>query len=155
MKEIVCQICNKQSSDILPASAVSPSVVDIIKKSHKWNPSEYICQNDLDEFRYEYIQTLLKTEKGELSKLDEDVLKSMNKKELLSKNIETYIEKNLSLGQRVADKLASFGGSWRIFTGTLSPKLCAASISLRTASLSIRAKHASRLASPLSKTFRY
>ncbi len=55
---------------------------------------------------------MLESEKGELSALDQRVLTSLREHEVLAKNIEAEFEHNPSLGNRLADKLASGGGSW-------------------------------------------
>jgi uncharacterized membrane protein len=56
--------------------------------------------------------TLLKQENVEISEMEKQVLESISKNELLSKDLEEELSKDLTSGQRVADKIASFGGSW-------------------------------------------
>ena len=50
---------------------------------------------------------------GELSEVEEEVINSINQQELLATNIEESLTENLTLGSRMADRIASFGGSWR------------------------------------------
>jgi uncharacterized membrane protein len=111
----VCQICNQQKdmSEMLPAAAVGGPVLDTIR-SHKpdWSPDGYICLDDLNRFRAEHVRDLLKTEGGELSALQQEVVESMKQGDLLSRNINREFEQGLTFGQRVADKIADFGGSW-------------------------------------------
>jgi uncharacterized membrane protein len=59
-----------------------------------------------------YIQNLLESEKGELTALDHEVLESLQRHETLSSNVDAEFEKELSLGEKMADGLATFGGSW-------------------------------------------
>lgn len=47
-----------------------------------------------------------------MKKLNELVLESIEEKKLISKKILETEEKNLTFGNAVADKIASFGGSW-------------------------------------------
>ena len=61
-------------------------------------------------------------DKGELSVLDEQVVKSLKEQELLSRNINVEYDRQRSLGEIMADRLADFGGSWLfigIFCGIL------------------------------------
>jgi len=58
------------------------------------------------------MERLLKDELGDLTHLEQDVLKSINDNELLSENIEPDMSRKLNLGERLSDKIASFGGSW-------------------------------------------
>ncbi len=55
---------------------------------------------------------MLESEKGELSSLEEEVVRSLQEHELLSLNTESEFEQNWSFGERLADKIATFGGSW-------------------------------------------
>jgi uncharacterized membrane protein len=58
------------------------------------------------------MATLLKQENAEISEMEEQVIESIAKNELLSKDLEEELSKDLTRGQRVADRIASFGGSW-------------------------------------------
>jgi len=60
-----------------------------------------------------YIHDLLHTEDEQLEKLNEIVAKSLEQEKLLLQKINTTSEDNLSPGQRIADKVAKFGGSWK------------------------------------------
>jgi uncharacterized membrane protein len=112
---VTCQICGKQKkmSEVMPAELVREPLVEMIRKTHPdWSPSGFICLADLDQVRSEYVKNVLETEKGELSTLEEDVLKSLKEQELLSENINVEFDQKLTLGQRLSDKLADSAGSW-------------------------------------------
>ncbi|HXX81884.1 MAG TPA: hypothetical protein VEI46_10070 [Thermodesulfovibrionales bacterium] len=64
------------------------------------------------------MQDVIKADKGKLSEWEQEVVESLKKQELLSENINDEHDKSLTLGERVADKLAGFGGSRR-FIGML------------------------------------
>jgi uncharacterized membrane protein len=118
-KNIVCNICGKTKarSMVMPAALVRDAVAEQIKASHPdWKPEGYICLSDLNQFRMQYIQHLLGSEKGELTALDQEVLESLQKHETLSSNVDAEFEKDLTLGEKMADRLASFGGSWTFLT---------------------------------------
>jgi uncharacterized membrane protein len=103
-------------------ATIRPSLEVMIKNKYKdWNDKKYICREDLDIFRKEYIQHVLETERGELSRLDKDVVKSLLKHEVVTKDINSEFSKELGLGDRLADRVASFGGSWKfiIFFGII------------------------------------
>lgn len=115
----VCQICGQRKNlkDILPAEMVRDSVVATIKKKHpKWSAKGYICYPDLNKFRIEHVQDVLETEKGELSHLDIEVVKSLKKHNVLVKNVNAEFEGKLALGQRLADRVTLFVGSWKFIT---------------------------------------
>lgn len=63
-----------------------------------------------------YIDELLDTENDHLKKLNEIVLQSVEQEKLLLQNIAESAAEQLTLGQRLADKVARFGGSWKFIT---------------------------------------
>jgi uncharacterized membrane protein len=71
-----------------------------------------ITLEELNHFRRLYLTSLISSEKGELDVIDKDVMDAIKNNSVLSENIEDDIEGQLTLGQRMADKIASFGGSW-------------------------------------------
>ncbi len=108
-----CGLCGKSEPQMLPAVLVRPPLVEEIKKQYPdWKTEGYICRSDLNRFRSEYIQGLLESEKGELSSLDQEVLNSLKRHETLASNVDEEYEKTFTLGERLADRLADFGGSW-------------------------------------------
>ena len=115
IEAVACQICKeeKKLKDVLPAELVRQSVVDTIKKKFpKWSSDGYICYNDLNKFRIEHVQDVLETERGELSHLDKAVVQSLKKHDVLAKNINVEFEGNLTFGQKIADSVTIFVGSW-------------------------------------------
>lgn len=71
-----------------------------------------ISIDELNKYRRLYLTRLVEQEKGELAILDLDVMKAINENSILSENIEPVIESQLTVGQKFADKIAEFGGSW-------------------------------------------
>ena len=111
---VQCQICGeKKLSEVLPAELVRESIVATIKKKYpKWSADGHICYADLNKFRIEHVQDVLETERGELSHLDNEVVKSLNKHEVLARNVNSEFERQQTFGQKVADGLTLFVGSW-------------------------------------------
>jgi uncharacterized membrane protein len=110
-----CQICHKQkqTNQLLPAELVRSSIQELILQSHpEWSLSGFICLEDLNRFRSLHLQSLLESEKGELTHLEHDVLQSMRDQDILSENVEETYKERLSFGERLADHIALFGGSW-------------------------------------------
>jgi len=102
----------------MPAELVHTSLVEsIVKKHPDWSSSGYICLSDLNHFRIKHIEGLLETEKGMLSRLEEDVIRSMREEEPLSRNIDEEYDRRLTFGNRIADAVANFGGSWPFIIG--------------------------------------
>ena len=77
-----------------------------------FNQDCYISLDELNHYRRLYLSSLVEQERGELDALDNDVMAKMKSNSILTDNIEDDIEEGLTLGQRLADKIATFGGSW-------------------------------------------
>lgn len=63
-----------------------------------------------------YINELLNTENDHLKKLNEIVLQSIEQEKLLMESLSQQQADKLTVGQRLADKVARFGGSWKFIT---------------------------------------
>ena len=111
----VCQICHKEKklSELMPGISVQSSIVDlIISKNYQWDPEGFICLDDLNDFRKEFVHGILTEEKGTLSEFEKEVLDSIVERDILSKDVDASYEKKASWGERLSDKIAQFGGSW-------------------------------------------
>lgn len=71
---------------------------------------------ELNHYRRLYLSYLIEQERGELDSIDRDVMSALNNNAVLSENIEDSIDENLTIGQKMADRIASFGGSWTFIT---------------------------------------
>jgi uncharacterized membrane protein len=110
-----CSVCGKTfpMKSLVPGTTIRDSVAQRIQLERPgWTPDGFVCRVDLNRFRYEYVQSLLASERGEVSSLEEEVLESLHQHQILARNLEASLEGDRSLGERLADKLASFGGSW-------------------------------------------
>jgi uncharacterized membrane protein len=77
-----------------------------------WSPEKFICDEDLTRYRGRYVHALLESERGELSTLEQDVVRSLREHELLSANVDSDFDRDRDFGERLADRIATFGGSW-------------------------------------------
>jgi uncharacterized membrane protein len=81
-----------------------------------FNNQSQISVQELNLYRRIYLSKLVEQERGELARIDEDVMQAFRENSILSENIEPIMESALTRGQRVADRVAEFGGSW-VFIG--------------------------------------
>ncbi|MDH1601334.1 MULTISPECIES: DUF1003 domain-containing protein [unclassified Empedobacter] len=73
---------------------------------------DYVSIKILNKYRRQFFANLISQEKGEMEKLDQDVVEAIRDNSILSENIKENSSKPLTTGDRIADKVASFGGSW-------------------------------------------
>ena len=110
-----CQICGKTfpARELIAAPLIRTNILNTIRADHPdWSPTSRICQKDLARYRGQYVHSLLVSEKGELSELEHEVLNSLQTHQTLAADIDSDYEEQWNLGQRLADRIATFGGSW-------------------------------------------
>lgn len=116
----ICQICQKtfKKSELFPAELVRETVVTQIKTEYPdWSADGFICHSDLSRFRTKSVENILKEELGEITNLEQEVSDKLLKHETLSTNIFEESQKDRSIGQILADKMAVIGGSWGFIIG--------------------------------------
>ncbi len=110
-----CGVCGKSFNvrALVSSDLLNEQITAAIRRDHPdWSAESYICRPDLARYRSQYVHSLLESEKGELSDLEQEVLRSLQEHELISQNVDAEFEQQWTLGERLADRLASFGGSW-------------------------------------------
>lgn len=110
-----CQVCqSQQRNNLRRAFIVRPAIAQLVQRdTGHWDENGWICLDDLQRFQQQYVQSLLMDEQGELSTLDKEVVKGLQEHEILARNPEEQIDAQTTPGERLADRIAAFGGSWR------------------------------------------
>lgn len=91
---------------------IRPTVLKFIKDSNPIIQSlNVISMSELNKYRESYISNYLSNQIGELTDLEKKVIDSLEDDKTLSDKL--LDEKSvLTFGQKIADKVAEFGGSW-------------------------------------------
>jgi len=80
-------------------------------------PDAPICVQDIARLRRTYLEQMLERERGALTALDQEVLESLEMGTPLTADLETERDDKRTLGERAADAVARFGGSWTFILG--------------------------------------
>jgi len=115
MKTFRSDISHKEFpiSEKVSAKTIRHSILDLIQKDFpQFSHESYISRGELNIYREKAISDYLVKEVGELSELEKTVLSSVNNNNTLTDKIEGDESQLLTTGQRIADKVATFGGSW-------------------------------------------
>lgn len=92
---------------------IRAGIFNLIKEGFPgFDQEHFISLTELNLYRRLYLTSLISQEKGELEIIDLDVMDAIKNNSILSENIQDEIESALSVGEKLADKVASFGGSW-------------------------------------------
>jgi uncharacterized membrane protein len=112
---VTCAVCNAETDphELKPLSMVSHPMDDLIRADKPaMQPDALVCQSCRATYRRKYVASSLLEERGELSSLETAVVDSLSKEGVLAKNVEAMYTEKFTFGQRLADRIASFGGSW-------------------------------------------
>ncbi len=113
MEEIICDKKVKNKDDYIKGDLVRDSIFELIKKDNPdLNRNCYILKEYVDKYREKHLKKIIKREKGNFDELEKIVIKAISDKSVISDNIEEDLDKGLTFGQRIADNVAKFGGSW-------------------------------------------
>ena len=98
---------------LIRIDSLRPSLADRIRSDYPdLPPNAKISFGELARYQKLYVEELLQQEHGEFSELDRQVAESIAKQETIAENTEDEYDEQRTLGERLSDHLASFGGSW-------------------------------------------
>lgn len=115
MKTFQSDISNKSFSvaERISGHIVQPNILGLIQSE---NPSftidSHLSISELNQYREKYLRALLERERLAISGLEGAVLASISNETTLADKIEFEDNTTYTYGQRLADSVATFGGSW-------------------------------------------
>jgi len=115
MKTFKSDLSNKEfpTAQRVSGMSIRHSLLNFIQKENpNFTSANYLSLSELTNFRKNYIAHFLTEEIGELNELDKTVLTSLTERTTLTDKVDEDEKQVLTLGQRIADKVATFGGSW-------------------------------------------
>lgn len=108
-------ISNKEipKGETIKGEDIRKGIYDLIRADFPdFSDVSIISVEELNKYRRLYLTKLVEQEKGEIEIIDMDVMLAIRDNSILSENLQDEIEAELTLGQRLADHIATFGGSW-------------------------------------------
>jgi uncharacterized membrane protein len=115
MKLIKCRICGKEfpENKLMAGHGIHHGIEKYIQMDFPdWNDQNYICSEDYKTYRMKYVSGIIEEESGQLEELKKEVLESIRQGDVISLNINKSYSENLSIGDKISDMVAMFGGSW-------------------------------------------
>lgn len=102
-----------QKGEEIKGQDIREGVFNLIKSEYPdFEKDNYITLAELNQYRRLYLTSLIIQEKGELALIDRDVMNAIKNNSILSENIQEENETEITYGEKIADKVAAFGGSW-------------------------------------------
>ncbi len=117
MEKVVCKkrLRKKIRNDdsFLSAHLLREPIFNLIKKDYPdFKRDCYIDKEEVRKYRNIHLESLLAKKSSNFNTLDKNVIDSIINKKVVSDNIEDKWDEKLTVGQKIADKVAKFGGSW-------------------------------------------
>ena len=114
-KRHACALTGQQRPrhDLERLDTLRPQLAERIRAEHPNLPEDaLIDRREINRYRSLYVEQMLRDEHGEFSELDRQVADSIANQDTIAENVEEDFLEQRTLGQRLSDGLASFGGSW-------------------------------------------
>ena len=100
------------SKEKISGKSIHDPILGLIVKDHpSFCDADFIAVKELNAYRQKYISNYLSTEIGALSDLEKSVITSLKEDKSIVSLVEDE-EETRSFGQKIADHVANFGGSW-------------------------------------------
>ena len=94
------------------AKNIRQSLLHFINKTHpNFSKSCFLSIEEMNDYREKYISEFLNKKLGNLTEVEKQVIQSVSKNTMISTEVEED-EQEITFVQKLADKVAEFGGSW-------------------------------------------
>lgn len=115
MKTFVSELSGKRFpiNEKISGTSVRAPVMRLIREEHPdFDAAKSLSLTELNTYREQYIAASISRGIGQMSALENKVLESITERSIASTNPDETAVAETTFGQRVADRVASFGGSW-------------------------------------------
>jgi len=125
MPKFNCSLCGSpvDGRKLISPQKLENLILDIIKRDRpEWDAKRGICPHCHEQFRAKKFLGYLEKEYEKISEMERSVVTQIARRGRVSRMVQQEYEAAMTMGERVADKVAKFGGSWTfigIFGGIL------------------------------------
>jgi len=123
MKTFISDVSHKEFpiEECVNAGTIRQAIFDLIKKDiPEFTDDCKLSVQELNIYREKYISGYLMNDLDELTELRENVLSSLKENVVMTDKLEQEEVSTITFGERIADKVATFGGSWTFIITFLS-----------------------------------
>ncbi len=105
----------------ISAKTIRHAVLELIQNDYpQFTHDSFLSVSELNVYREKAVSEYLKKETGELTELEQKVISSVAGSTTITDKVESDGNQAETFGERIADKVASFGGSWRFIISFMS-----------------------------------
>ena len=120
---VLCQLSGKKvnENNATDGFSIREELIEIIKqKKPDFDVEGWVSNEELNKIKSDRIKKLLQEDVGYLTEIEKKIAEAADKHDFMSKDFaEDEEDEMLTFGQRMSDRVAEFGGSWKfiIFFG--------------------------------------
>lgn len=125
MAKVTCSLCGTSvdARTMVGSQKLEPAIVSLIKRDRpEWPGTRGICQDCREQYRAKKFLGYLEDEFDKISDMEKSLVTRLAHRGRVSRLVNQEFEAQMTVGERVADQVAQFGGSWTfimIFGGIL------------------------------------
>jgi uncharacterized membrane protein len=115
MPKLNCSLCGTpvEGRTLASPQKLENRILDLIRLDRPdWEAKRGICPDCLEQYRAKKFVGYLEAEYRKLSELEHAVVSKITRRDRVSTRVHLDIETEMTFGERVADRVAQFGGSW-------------------------------------------
>ncbi len=113
--KIACSLCQTavDRRRLVSPQKMENQILEIIKRERpEWGATRGICRDCLEQYRAKKFLNYLEAEYQKMSEIEQSLVTKVARRGRVTKLVNQEFEAHMTLGQRVADRVARFGGSW-------------------------------------------
>src|SRR5690348_1453557 len=115
MAKAPCSVCQTvvDTRTLVSPHNLEPQVVDLIRHEHpKWEGKRGVCGTCREQYRARKFLGYLESEYEKISDMEKSLVTAIARRGRVSKLVHQEYETTMTFGERIADQVAKFGGSW-------------------------------------------
>ncbi len=115
MPKLTCSLCETpvDGRSLRSPQKLENRIIDLIKADRpEWEGKRGICPTCLEQYRAKKFVGYLEAEYRKLSEIEHAVVSKITRRGRVSGVVHQDFDATMTVGQRVADRVARFGGSW-------------------------------------------
>ena len=116
MEKVKCSITGKEKllSECIQFSTLTQNLQELLlNEKPEMKPTDYISIEAIQSYRKKLLDSIIQKEISELSELETIISNAVKAEERISRDIDHEFHTKLSFADKLSDRIASFGGSWR------------------------------------------
>ena len=113
--KIPCSLCRTlvDRRKLVSPQKMENHVLDIIRHERpEWDGTHGVCHDCVEQYRAKKFLSYLEAEYRKITDMEQALVSKIARGGRVSRLVDQEFEARMTLGQRVADRVAQFGGSW-------------------------------------------